>query len=214
MKMHYRTIELVVAASVVVISLASLFVAVFQGIVMDRTMKASVMPVIQVGHGNVGEDRESWVMTITVHNTGLGPADIRYFGMRWQGEPIRDTSQFLARCCAPDSVPEDQRLGYMHQAFRDGEMALVFDEVQSRFLAPQERVDFIAFDRPDAETQPRGHAVWQALDLVRHDLRFDVCYCSVFEDCWLARFPAQPREPVARCDIADWSAEPGPNEAG
>ena len=51
MKFHYRTIEMVVAGCVVVISLASLFVAVFQGVVMQRTMEASVMPLIQIGHG-------------------------------------------------------------------------------------------------------------------------------------------------------------------
>ena len=81
MKLQHRMIELVVAVSVVVISLASLFVAVYQGIVMDRTMKASVMPVIQVESGNIDDDRETWVMTINVKNTGLGPAEVRYFNM-------------------------------------------------------------------------------------------------------------------------------------
>lgn len=208
MKMRYRTIEIAVAASVVVISIASLFVAVYQGIVMDRTMKASVMPVIQLGHGNIDPDRRAWVMLFTVHNTGLGPAHIRYLGISWNGEPVTDTSQFLARCCAPDSVPEDERLTYMHQAFRDGEMSLVFDNVQNRFLAPQERVEFIGFDRPDAESQARGRAIWEALDGVRHELDFEVCYCSVFEDCWRARFPDQTREPVNRCDAAAWAADP------
>jgi len=208
MKMRYRTVEIAVAASVVVISLASLFVAVYQGIVMDRTMKASVMPVIQLGHGNMDAERRDWVMLFIVHNTGLGPAEIRYLGISWNGEPVADTSQFLARCCAPDNVPEEDRLAYMHQAFRDGELALVFDDVQNRFLAPQERVEFIAFDRPDAETQPRGRAIWEALNETRHALNFEVCYCSVFEDCWRARFPDQSRIPVERCDVAGWAADP------
>ena len=208
MKMRYRTVEIAVAASVVVISLASLFVAVYQGIVMDRTMKASVMPVIQLGHGNMDAERRDWVMLFTVHNTGLGPAEIRYLGISWNGEPVAGTSQFLARCCAPDSVPEEDRLAYMHQAFRDGELALVFDDVQNRFLAPQERVEFIAFDRPDSQTQPRGRAIWEALNETRHALNFEVCYCSVFEDCWRARFPDQSRIPVERCDASEWAADP------
>lgn len=205
MRLHYRSIELLVAACVVVISLASLFVAVYQGMVMDRTMKASVMPVIQIGHGNIGPDRRSWVMTFSAHNTGMGPADVRYLGISWNGEPVTDTSAFFARCCAPDSVPEAERLRYMHTAFRNGELALVFDNIQNRFLAPQEKVDFIAFERPDAQTRPQGHAIWQALDDARHDLVFEICYCSVFDDCWLARFPEQSRQPVRSCQPSDWA---------
>jgi hypothetical protein len=49
---HIRTIELVIAVSVVVISVASLFVAVYQGMVMERTLKASVWPLVQIEHGN------------------------------------------------------------------------------------------------------------------------------------------------------------------
>ncbi len=199
MTSQHRMIELVVAVSVVVISLASLFVAVFQGIVMDRTMKASVMPVVQVDHGNIDPDRDQWIMTINVHNTGLGPAEIRYFGMSWQGRPITDTSAFLAECCAPDSVPIEERLAFMRNAFRSGEMSMIFNNVQRRFLAPQQDVNFIAFDRPDAVSQPIGHAVWNRLDRARHDLVFEVCYCSVFDDCWRARFPEQSREPVRQC---------------
>ncbi|WP_297732139.1 hypothetical protein [uncultured Maricaulis sp.] len=199
MKLHHRLIELVVAVSVVVISLASLFVAVYQGIVMDRTMKASVMPVVQVDSGNIDDDRETWVMTINVKNTGLGPAEIRYFNMYWNGEIIRDTSALMARCCLPETVPADERLPYVYDAFRDGQLSLVFDNVQRRFLAPQEDIDYIAFDRPDADTQPRGRALWDALDDVRHDITYEVCYCSVFDDCWRARFPEHSREPVRQC---------------
>ena len=199
MKLQHRMIELIVAVSVVVISLACLFVAVYQGIVMDRTMKASVMPVIQVESGNIDDDRETWVMTINVKNTGLGPAEVRYFNMYWGGEIIHDTSVFIARCCLPEEIPADERLPFVHDAFRNGQLNLVFDNVRRRFLAPQEDIDYIAFDRPDATTQPLGHALWDSLDAVRHEMSYDVCYCSVFDDCWLARFPEHSREPVRQC---------------
>ncbi|MAK64682.1 MAG: hypothetical protein CMF75_08095 [Maricaulis sp.] len=199
MKLHYRSIELLVAACVVVISLASLFVALYQGRVMQRTMEASVMPLIQIGHGNFDAEDDAWQIKIEVTNTGLGPAQVHYLAMRWQGELITDTSDFMAACCVPDSVPEAERLDYMYSLFREGEMALIFDDVQMRFLAPQETVDFISFDQPDAETRPRGHAVWRAVDRARHDISYEVCYCSVFDQCWMSTFPRQSREPVRQC---------------
>lgn len=199
MKFHYRTIEMVVAGCVVVISLASLFVAVFQGVVMQRTMEASVMPLIQIGHGNFNAEADEWQIQIEVSNTGLGPAQVHYLAMRWNDQLITDTSQFMAQCCVPDSVPEADRLSYMHGLFRNGEMALIFDDVQMRFLAPQQTVEFITFDQPDAETQARGLAVWRAVDAVRHDISFETCYCSVFDQCWVSTFPVQSREPVRQC---------------
>ncbi len=201
MKLHYRSIELLVAACVVIISLASLFVAVFQGVVMQRTMEASVMPLVQVGHGNIDDNGVDWSIQITVTNTGLGPAQVHYLAMYWNDELITDTSDFMAACCSPEEIAPDDRLDYMYSLFRSREMALVFDDVQMRYLAPQERVDFIRFDRPDEDTQPRGHAVWQAVDAARRDISYETCYCSVFDQCWVSTFPRQTREPVRQCMV-------------
>ncbi len=198
-----RIIELVVAVSVVVISVASLFVAVDQSRFQRRTLEASVLPVIQYGSGNYDAERSEWIMTVRFTNTGLGPADSRYLGLFWDGEEIRDTSAFLARCCVSEEVPEADRLAYVHQAFRDGQMAFLFDSVEGRFFAPQESVDYIEFGRPDAEAQPVGRAIWQSLDQVRHEIEVEACYCSVFDDCWMSRFPDQSREPVEFCPIRE-----------
>lgn len=200
---RFRLVEIIVAVSVVVISVASLFVAVFQGIVMQRTQEAQVVPVIQYGTGNFDSERDAWRMTLKLTNTGLGPAEIRRFSLSWNGQVITDTSAFMATCCAPASVPEEDRLGYMIGVFQAGEMRLFFESVDGRFFAPQESVEFVSFEQPDPETQPRGHAVWMALDQVRHDIEVDVCYCSVFDQCWESRFPQQTRTPVHACTAPD-----------
>lgn len=196
-----RAIELTVAVSVVIISVASLFVAVEQSNVQRRTLQASVLPVIQYGTGNYNLPLEEWRLTVRFTNTGIGPAEVRYMQLSWEGEPINDTSEFIARCCVPDTIPEAERLSFVHNAFRDGQMSFLFDSVEGRFFAPQEDVEYIVFRRPDADTQPIGYGVWQELDRARHDMSVEVCYCSVFEDCWMARFPEQTRQPVAMCPV-------------
>jgi hypothetical protein len=198
-----RIIELIVAVSVVVISVASLFVAVEQSRVQRQTLEASVLPVIQYGSGNYDYERGEWVMTLNFTNTGLGPAELRYLGLSWQGDEILDTSEFLADCCVSADIPEENRLAYVHQAFRDGQMSFLFDAVEGRFFAPQESVDYITFVRPDADRQPIGREIWQSLDQVRHEIAVEACYCSVFEDCWMSRFPQQTREPVDACPVRD-----------
>ena len=198
-----RLIEIVVGVSVVVISVVSLFVAVFQGIVMQRTLEASVVPVIQYGSGNYDLERDEWQITLSFQNTGLGPAELRHFRLIWQGDEITDTSAFLVRCCVPDDIPADQRASYVRQAFENRELAFLFNSVGGRFFAPQEEVSYVVSVRPDAETQPHGRAIWDALDRVRHELDVEICYCSVFDDCWMARFPEQTRERVRQCPVRE-----------
>jgi hypothetical protein len=194
-----RLIEITVAVSVVVISVASLFVAVFQGIVMQRTLEASVVPVLQYGSGNYDSDRDEWVMVLNITNTGIGPAELRDIRVTWQGQEVTDAPPFLLACCMPDHIDASDRPAYMQDIFEQGEINIIFDSVDGRFFAPQESVDFLSVDRPDRELQPRGFAMWTALDRARHDLDIEICYCSVFGDCWQARFPDQSRERVRQC---------------
>ena len=50
-----RVIEIIVAIAVTMISVASLFVAVFQGVIMQRQLEASVLPIPTVAHGPVAD---------------------------------------------------------------------------------------------------------------------------------------------------------------
>lgn len=194
-----RLIEIIVAASVVVISVASLFVAVFQGYVMQRTLEAQVIPVVQYDTGNYDRDRDEWRMVLSLTNTGLGPAEIRSFEIGWREDPLNEPADLIARCCLPTDVPQGEARRYIQSVFQAGEMRFFSDGVEGRFLAPQETVNFVTFPRPDAQTQMRGRAIWDALDGIKHEIEVDICYCSVFEDCWRAGFPDQSREPVTSC---------------
>ena len=44
-----------------------------------------------------------------------------------------------------------------------------------------------------------GASVWAELDTARFDVEVEICYCSVFDDCWRTRYPDAVRTPVARC---------------
>lgn len=202
-RVGYRTVELIIAISVVVISVASLFVAVFQGIVMDRTLKASVMPVIQSGTGNFNIETQEWVIRLNVGNTGLGPARIAYLRLMQGDQPIDNVGRWMASCCTPQDLSPEQRLAYIQSVFAERELILINDAMDGRYLAPQEVAYAYQISRPDPETQPRGYAVWDALNSARHAVDIEICYCSIFDECWRSRFPSQDRERVRQCVIPD-----------
>jgi hypothetical protein len=194
-----RVVEIVVAVSVVMISVASLGVALFQGHVMQRTLEAQVLPVIQYGDTNYDDARREWRMELSLTNTGLGPAELRWSQISWRGVVLSEPAALMVLCCVPDEIPQEDRYAYVQSVFETGHMRIFFDEYQGRYFAPQETVTFISFPRPDPALSQEAYDIWTRLDRVRNELEVEVCYCSVFEDCWMASFPAQSRERVDRC---------------
>jgi hypothetical protein len=194
-----RLIEIVVAVSVVVISVASLAVALFQGVVMQRALEAQVLPIIHYDTGNYDDRTNEWRMTFSIANNGLGPTEVRSFQMSWQDTVLLEAADLMVMCCVPEEIPEDQRRAYVFSAFQTGNMRIYTDHVQGRYFAPQQEITFIRFPRPDQATAPEAYGIWRQLDEIRHEIEVEVCYCSVFDDCWMARFPARSREPVRQC---------------
>jgi len=210
-----RYVELAIAASVVLISVASLVFAVYIGQrqtdVMERALAADHWPSMQYGSGNFDQDRQEWRLSLEFSNQGVGPAQVRYFLMRYRGELLRGgVGGFLARCCGPQELGERERIAFVGRLFTEGRLRSVTDEVAPRVFAPGERTEFAVLDRPPA-TDAEAFALWQAVDRARGDLELEICYCSVFEDCWTAVFSrdqetglfTEDRREVEVCEMPD-----------
>ena len=176
---NIRLIEVIIAASVVVISLASLFVAVYQGRVMERTMRASVWPVLHFDHGNRLGERSTIYFQIS--NDGIGPAEIRHIVYRLGDDTLRSPQSFLGVCCG-----EDSGAGLDWQAFTEAgsyeHMDIVTAPVVERVLSANEDLIFFRFDQPEQDV---ALSYWRAVDTARWGFSIEVYYCSVFEECWV-----------------------------
>ena len=152
---------------------------------------------------------------LLILNTGLGVMFamgwVGYFMMRYRGELLRGgVGGFLARCCGPQELGERERIAFVGRLFTEGRLRSVTDEVAPRVFAPGERTEFAVLDRPP-ETDAEAFALWQAVDRARRDLELEVCYCSVFEDCWTAVFSrdeetglfTEDRREVEICEMPD-----------
>ncbi|WP_417476470.1 hypothetical protein [Maricaulis sp.] len=195
---RYRIVEIVIAVSVVIISIASLFVAVYQSRVMDRTLAASVMPIMDYTTGNYSAVHQDSRIELEVRNSGLGPAQVHYLVMYYEGERVVAPNRFMALCCAPEDLGPEARLDHISQLFLADRINLTTDIVGGRVFAPQQRVVFASMLRPET---PEGLAVWEALNRAREHLELEMCYCSVLEDCWIARFPQQSRVATDQCEL-------------
>jgi hypothetical protein len=201
---RWRVIELVIAGAIVVISLASLFTAVYQSIIMRRTLEASVWPRVEWENSNYDEEHRANAIIFGLANRGVGPARIARVEILYKGKRMGNENVLLLDCCVGGGTQEERSVTLKRLTGRTFTSTL--DGVA---LTPgQERILF-QFDRPVEDSL--ALAVWDRLNKIRDELDLTVCYCSVFDDCWITRARAytQATEPVRTCP-----SEPEPGFVG
>lgn len=152
--------ETVGSISAIVVGVAALFVSWDQARVMRVQQHASVLPAIQID-GYWGEYEDSARFGVRVSNNGVGPAVIRHVGLSRDGEAVADSSA-LAQL-----FPADSNFSW--------------SSMNGRILAAGSVVEPLSVSLPDDVSQQDGAAL--VAEWVRWDL--EICYCSVFERCWI-----------------------------
>src|ERR1700755_449438 len=101
--MRRNRIEILVASCAIVISAASLYIAVRQNALMERQLSASTWPVLEFGTSNVDDEGHPEI-SFEIRNAGLGPAKVRSFEL-WLGDQALKTSrEILNTCCSDEGV--------------------------------------------------------------------------------------------------------------
>jgi hypothetical protein len=203
-KTGHRWLDLSVALFALLISSASIFVAYQSNQSMERLTRASAWPFIQLGSGNTGDDGVH-ALAFGVANVGTGPARIHAFEVRVDGEPLPRghlLTNLLRACCdAEFRAAIDQAGGDMNAIYGSE----ISSPVSQRFLAPN--AELTAMRWPRTET---NRELWAALDTARQTGRItqSICYCSVFDDCWVAHSNAFPPEEVNSCESPTLQSAP------
>lgn len=162
----WQTILSVVGLLIAVLALSA---ALTESAAVRRQTAAAVWPFIQVTvtDFDTGDDAE-FMLSFT--NSGVGPALVRSVRVAIDGEPMQDWSQAVAK------------LGGTLNA-QVGRNA-----ISNRVLSPGQTVDLITI--ADADLARNFQAV------VQHpDTAITYCYCSIFDECWLANSQSQALDP-------------------
>jgi len=189
---HLQALGTVAAA---IAALIALFVAWDQGRVMREEIRASVWPALQID-GFVSSTPDQINVGLNVQNAGVGPARIDALIMRYEGELIADIEALSALFPAYQGRSVTTATGRLLAA---GDSVEVFSFAVPRPLAPVP-----ASDEAGADPDGGEDAVDMMSELARL-YEIDVCYCSVLDECWIARSSgsvASPRpQPVDACPV-------------
>jgi hypothetical protein len=164
-------IDLVVPLCALVISVVSVVLAMIDGQAMERMadantrlVKASSWPFLEYSTGDVADGKP--VVSLAIGNVGVGPARIESFEVYWRGRPMRSFAELLETCCG---------------AKPGARMALESNLVNYRVLPARQDQTFLSMPRTADNAE-----VWRRLDDERMRIIPRICYCSVFDECWIA----------------------------
>jgi hypothetical protein len=172
---HFRKsvwLEYGVTAVVLGISILSLWVAVGTEDANRRMVAAASWPFLKISDGNADEQGRPRLM-FSVGNSGVGPAKVESFEVFWKGKAYSRSYELLRDCCGLD-LPAYQAATYRHEA-----TPIIDDKVAGRVIRAGETVTFL-----DIKMGADNEKLWHALDQARRDIRYRICYCSVFDECW------------------------------
>ncbi|HTU83450.1 MAG TPA: hypothetical protein VMF61_15075 [Candidatus Acidoferrales bacterium] len=153
----------IIAVSAVVISLASLWVAVGEGRTQEHILSASTWPFLQFSTGDVSPSGANEI-DFEIQNAGVGPARVRWLALDYHGKAYHTALDAFRDCCGATNEPS----------------GMITSGIQQRVLTATQVVTLVHF--------PFRHpaaAVWHRLDVERQHFYVRACYCSVLDQCWL-----------------------------
>lgn len=184
----FRWLDISLALSAFFISLVSLSVAIMHGKTMDRLVASNSYPNVEVALSNNADLLDGKGMqpaiNVALSNSGIGPARLRSVKMTYKGKAITTLPDLLVVCCTNEVATSQPRPHFYYSG-----------DVRGNMLPAGKLVNL--FTWPKATDDPR----WERLDVARQDIQVSVCYCSVFEECFVRDSARTEPEVVDACPV-------------
>ena len=165
------------SALALAVSVFALALGAYQTRLMQSQARASVWPFLSIGYtysSNVDRDAFIW----TVNNNGVGPAKVETVRVTLDGKPMHDWQQILVALGADDTSP-----------------SMATSSIGGEVIPPNTNRETTI-----APIRLNDREVAKLFKAAEHRLGMDICYCSVYDECWVAHWQRSRVEAVDRCD--------------
>ena len=162
----------------VFIAVVALYAALTESEAVRQQTSAAVWPFVQVSTTDY-DSGETAGFTLSLTNAGVGPAKVRAVRVVIDGEPMRDWAAVVEHL----GGTLDDQVGR--------------SSVSGRVLSPDEKLDLLSV------TDPALARRFQATT-ANPESSISYCYCSVFDECWVADSRRDALDPVSVEDCPDF----------
>jgi len=181
----FLSVEILVALSTLVISIALAYFSFVQADASRKMQRTETWPYVSYGTDNSSPEVKDEI-SFSLSNDGVGPARLEGMEFIYGGRPMRDPLEFIRKCCAAEAGAVAKNLTFTTSRV-DG------------VLRPGEKRSFIRLAKTD-----QNAALWNKLNAERWKVTVRSCYCSIFDDCWVFDSRKQRPNEVKACP-ADWT---------
>jgi len=174
-------LEWATSIAALVVGVSSIAIAVRNGHNEDKLVQAASFPYLEIGQSNATPEGAKR-LSLGLWNQGVGPAHEQSLTIRVGDHYATSLRDLITTVIGPSQMPEARNV-----------LGGVSNSQRSRFI-PAAKSQYI-FDIPRTDANARW---WDVIDKSRPSWRIDVCYCSVFKDCWVRSDDQEP-VPVKAC---------------
>lgn len=175
-------LQTVLALAGIFTGAVALYAALNEADAVRKQQEASVWPRVEFErsfHGGMGKDE----IQLVVRNVGIGPAEIRSARATLDGAPVT-SSRDIVQALTENKMYFGLNSALAPDVLRPGDDAHFFQAEES-------------LNRENGITAPIAEPLRAAYDSGR--LVFEICYCSVFERCWMKASNKARPTPTAAC---------------
>jgi hypothetical protein len=176
----------------VLISIASFYATYLQASAAEKQVKAMTLPLVQYNTGNIDVKTNEPVVTFSLTNGGVGPAIIKTVTYQFNDKSSSNFFDFLRDCC----LKELEELNAHPKKVMDlSKGGYVTSSTNSVVVPAQDKIEFYKLYKGEL-----SEGLWSKLNQARRNLKVEICYCSLLDECYLSRDKGIV-EPVAACEI-------------
>jgi hypothetical protein len=143
---------------------------------MQKQARAAVWPYISIGY-SISDQGEKLGYTWEIDNDGVGPARIQSVTMSLDGKPMHSWDEVFKAIFGNAAVPA------------------TYTQFDGKVIAPNTNRE-TTIDAMRILTLEQAKVFYKAQDR----FKMAICYCSVYDECWIANRQESQVLPVDRCD--------------
>jgi len=176
-----RWLDTVLAVSAIAISMFSAIMTLQHGKAMEKMVEANSWPYVTVGD-SASDLQGHHLYQIFVVNNGVGPAKIQSMDVSYKGRPVSDDIRLVHMIAGQAGEPEP--------------IHFLESDVAGGVIPARQSMTAISATEPYSSP-----TLIAALLKARNQIDINICYCSIFDECWMVaeHGPASRPRPVKQC---------------